>query len=153
MSSVNDNGEVSLTIGGASYTFIITTASMVSAEEYMSTPAVPAIPPMTGPNGQILPGKPGRPAVEVTWDEIVERMMRGSAKAFVVFVWAMLRKHHRQMTVDDAATLIDTAGGADGLRRTIEAVRGSMSPDPEDVKEIRPRKARTKKRSVGGRST
>ena len=124
-----ERGEVSRTIGGTSYTFVLDMAAMIAAETEASRQA----------------GK------DVTWDQFWSQVVRGSARAAVVFVWAMLLRHHPDLSVEAVVQLIDEAGGVVGLQAVFEQGATSASPDPEDVKELgvskkakgRPRKAQT----------
>jgi hypothetical protein len=126
-----DKGEFPLTIGGDSYTFVFNTAAMMAAEAKASTPQK-----------------------EVTWDDILASLSKGSAKTFVVFFWAGLQKYHPTLTIERVIDLIDVAGGPSGLFALVQQAQQSATPDPEDVKELRPHKAQAKKkRSRGARFT
>lgn len=116
-----EKGEIPVVIAGISYTLVMNHAAMIAAEDAVSTPDR-----------------------EVTWDEFVARVARGSAKAFRVFIWAMFQKYHRELSLDQVGELIDAAGGADGLKAVMEAGAKASTPAKADVQAMgaRPRKAR-----------
>lgn len=119
-----EKGEVSLVVGGTSYTLVLNMAAMIAAEEAASTPSK-----------------------EVTWDQIVTKYSSGSAKYVRIFLWAMLHKFHPDMTLEQVGELVDEAGGVVEFARALEAGQRALTPDPEDVKALgveakRPRKAR-----------
>lgn len=118
-----EKGEIPVSIDGVSYTFCFNHAAMIAAEDAVSTPDK-----------------------EVTWDEFIKRVQRGSARAFAVFIWAGLQKFHPTLTVTNAAEIIDAAGGAEGLGAVLQGGVRAATADPRDAKALgvaRPRKAQT----------
>jgi hypothetical protein len=113
-------------IEGRSYTFRLTTSAMAELEDACSTSA----------------------KRDMFFPEILERVLKGSAKYIRLFVWASLIEHHPELTVKDVGTLIDNAGGMLAFSRRIEQIYDSTQPDPED--ESRPLVAQAN--GVGGRS-
>lgn len=124
-----DKGEVSLVVGGTSYTLVLTLGGMMEAETAASTPAK-----------------------EVFWDEIVARMQRGSARDSLFYVYALFRKHHPTLTLEDVSTVVDDAGGFEGTLAAVEAGQVASSPDPADLKELGPSTKRPQK-AQGARGT
>src|SRR5688572_27324140 len=122
-----DKGEVSLEVGGTSYTLVLSFNGMIEAED--------ASEPMFGRR--------------LKWDEIGQGVNQGELRELRLLLFALLRKHHPGMGVADVGDLIDTVGGIDQLRQTLEAATRAADPDPDDLKALgdrkngRPRKART----------
>lgn len=116
-----ERGEISLTIGETTYTMVFNMGAMIAAEEKAESIGMP-----------------------LTWDEIVTKADKGSARCFRLFIWAMLAKHHPSLTLDQVSDLIDVVGGAAGMQRAVEAGRRAVTADPKDVQALgpRPRKAR-----------
>lgn len=111
-------GEVALTVGDQAYTLVLDLSAICELEGVFSTPK------------QI-----------VTFPEIVAAVLRLSYRHIRGFVWAALRKHHPDVTLAQAGTLIEAAGGVDAFFETILALHQSTQPDAEDAAD-RPRKAR-----------
>lgn len=104
-----DKGEVSLSLGGTPYTLVLNMAAMIAAEELAETPT-------SSP----------------TWDEIVARWGKGSAKAGRIVAWALLRKYHPKLTLEQAGELIDDAGGGEEFAKAYAAAQA----DPADAKAL-----------------
>lgn len=128
-----ERGEVSITVGETTYTMVFNMGAMIAAEEKAEAIGMP-----------------------LTWDEIVTKADQGSARCFRLFIWAMLIKHHPQVTLDQVSDLIDQVGGALGMQRAVQAAHRSVQPDRRDVQALgstpRPRKARAVN-GTGARST
>ena len=124
-----ERGETSFTVGDKTYTFKLTTDAMAQLEDACSTPDKPMFFP-----------------------EILDRVLKGSAKAMRLYVWASLQEYHAGITVKEVSKLIDDVGGITGLWDVLKQVTDTAQPDPEDV---RPQTAQatTPKRGTGGRST
>jgi hypothetical protein len=105
-----EKGEVSLTVSGTAYVLALNIDAMIAAEEMASTPTR-----------------------EMPWDDIVRRYSAGSAKYFRIFIWAMFRKHHPDMTLEKTSAFIDAAGGVEGLAKVMQAAATAGSPDPVDA--------------------
>jgi hypothetical protein len=133
MAANRERGEVSLAIGGTSYTLKLTINGMIAAED----------------ESEAIDG------VRQTWDDIFARVQQGELRYLVLFLWAMTRKHHAALTRAEVGDLIAEAGGLPGLLSVIQQAVEAAAPDPVDVEELglstsRPRKAR---RKAGERST
>ncbi len=128
-------GEVQLTIKGKVYTLAIKTAGLAAIQKRLS------------PAGTVKQ----LPAVIAELEAAVKAQ---SLEHLVIFMWAALQKYHKGLTEDDAMNLIDDAGGIGGLNTAFEDLARSITPDPEDVKELtadaspdpNPPKARAKRR-------
>lgn len=125
-----DKGEVSVTIDGTSYTLVLNTAAMIAAEEKAST---------------LLR--------ELTWDELMEKVHKGSAKYVRLFLWAMFQKHHPEVTVERAGELIDAVGGIAAMSAAIQAGQTAATPHVNDVKTLGLDKPDRPRKAQGGRGT
>lgn len=131
-----EKGEFLVTIAGNSYTFVLNMGAMIALEDAVLE----------------------HMKVALTFDQIMELLAKGSAKAFGIFVWAMLKTHHPEKTVADVHALINDAGGPNGLRDILmkHAYEAAL-PHAEDMKELgikpRPRKAQPKKATRSGGAT
>lgn len=128
-------GEIRFDVDGQAYTLVLNTSVMASLEEHFSTPDN-----------------------EVTWDVIWIRVLRGSVRTIRALIWAMLQQHHPTMSIEDAARLIDKAGGFEGLTKVLQQAKQDSTPDPKDVKALgvdkRPRTAQgTRRRGTGACTT
>lgn len=108
-----EKGEFDLEIKGKTYTFVLDIDAMIAMEDLFSTPQT-----------------------DVTFDELMRRLQRGSVKATRALIWAALRRHHKEISLADAGDLIRDAGGIDGLSGQIQKLHGSTVPDREDVAEL-----------------
>jgi hypothetical protein len=121
-----DKGEVSLEVGGTSYTLVHSFGGMIDAED--------ASEPIFGRR--------------LKWDEIAAGVNTGELREFNLFLYALLRKRHKALSVMAVRDLIDDIGGLDALRETLQNTVRISEPDPDDLKALgdrkngRPRKAR-----------
>lgn len=89
----------------------------------------------------------------VTWQEVCGHAARNSHTHIRGILWAMLRKHHREMTLEDAGDLID-AIGLDALDAKLTEIIVQTVPDPVDLKKLgitpgNPRRAQAGRRKAG----
>lgn len=118
-----------LEIGGAVYTFEMTIDAMEQLEDLFSTPER-----------------------EVTFYEILRKVVEGRAKYFRRFIWAALQKHHPGTSLTEAGHIIDAAGGMYALDALLGRLAEHTTPDPADVaavgggKTANPRKAQAGRR-------
>jgi hypothetical protein len=115
-------GEIPLTMGGVSYTLTLNLGAMIAAETALSTPDHP-----------------------VSWGDIQKCVERGHLRHIRALFWAMLRKHHPNISLDAAGELIEQFGGE--VSGAMFATQAAAAPDPVDAKAVesagpRPRKAR-----------
>jgi len=115
-----EKGEVALTVGGRDYTLVLNTNAMAAIEDHLSTPSQ-----------------------DVTWDAFWKRVMRGSVRAVTVLLWGMCRKYHPEVTVDQVGEFVDELGGLPGLEQVLVSANVSSTPDPADVKDLRPKGGQT----------
>lgn len=121
-------GEVELSIAGTSYTLVMDISAICDLESLFSTPVRDA-----------------------TIQEIGRSVERGSVRHIRGFLWAALRRHHKDMTLDKVSALIEDAGGIGGFGETVGALAQSLVPDAEDqAKGTRPQTAQV---STGDGST
>lgn len=102
-------GEVALEIAGTSYTLVMDISAICELEALFSTPVRDA-----------------------TIDEIGKSVSRGSVRHIRGFLWAALRRHHKDMTLDKVSGLIESAGGIGGFGDAVGALAKSLAPDAED---------------------
>jgi hypothetical protein len=115
-------GETTLTLGGVSYTLTLNLAAMIAAESALSTPTR-----------------------HVAWGEIQQLVETGHYTHIRALFWAMLRKHHPQISLEAAGELIEEFGGE--VSGAMFATQTAAAPDQADAKAVesagpRPRKAR-----------
>jgi hypothetical protein len=129
-----EKGEVSLEIGETSYTLYLDLNAMALLEDYFSTPQK-----------------------DVTFDEVLQRVNRGSVRHIRAFVWAALQYHHPTITVKEAGDLVQKGGGLVEFGRKVQALGTSTIPDPDDLQVLgvngNPPQAQAAKRRRGGIST
>ena len=129
-------GDVTIEVLGKAYTLKIDINAICELEDLLSTPR------------QLT-----------TLQDVIDRMTAGSVRHVRAFVWAALRRHHKEMTLDDVGQFIGDAGGIDAIAEKLRTITGSTLPDPADLKDAgidpsqRPRKARAARTAgTGARS-
>lgn len=122
--------EFVLTIAGQQYRMVLDVDAMVRLEEMFSTPDR-----------------------EVTFQDVFKRVEQNSMRHARGFFWAMLQRHHPDVTLSKASALMGEAIAEFGPAL---AQAGMMAtPDPDDLRELgmdrpsRPRKARSAKAGTG----
>lgn len=130
-----EEGELSLTIKGRTYTLVLNTGAMAALEDLFSTPSQ-----------------------DVLWDTLWARVLRGSVRTVRGLIWAMLQTHHPDVTLKAAGQLIDDAGGFAGLTAVLQQAGVSAVPDAQDVADLgvpnNPPAARvSRRRGTGAGST
>lgn len=95
----------------------------------------------------------------VTVQEVMRLATEQSMTHIRGLVWAMLRKHHKDMTLEAVGDLIDRVG-IGSIDQAFAQSMAQMAPDPDDLKDLgidRPLGAQsepeTKKAGTGARST
>ncbi len=92
----------------------------------------------------------------VTYQEIAENAMKGSVTHIRALIWAMLRKHHRDLSITDVGDLIDQVGMMEIEKKFSEVLRSTV-PDPADLKALgvdpNPPGAQAKRAGTSKRST
>jgi hypothetical protein len=106
-------GEVNLVVDGRTFTLVLDIDAMCALEEHFSTPSHDA-----------------------TWDEIAVKVNKGSVRVVRALIWAMLQRHHPELSVVDAGHLMNDAGGILGLAKVLKVAMESATPDPEDIKAL-----------------
>lgn len=105
-----EQGHITIKAGDQKYTLVLDMDAMVALEEHFSTPTHDA-----------------------TWDEIGEKVKRGSVRIVRALMWAMLQRHHPGVTLVEAGHIIDEAGGIAKLGAVMTAATRSMQPDKADA--------------------
>jgi hypothetical protein len=122
-------GEVNLVVDGRTFTLVLDIDAMCALEEHFSTPSHDA-----------------------TWDEIAAKVNKGSVRVVRALIWAMLQRHHPDLSVLDAGHLMNDAGGIVGLARVLKVAMESATPDPEDIKALGAGKANPQQAQAGKKS-
>jgi hypothetical protein len=130
--AMSERGAVSLVVNGKTYTLEMTINGIVALEELLSTNEKP-----------------------VTFGDVLARVNAGSIRHLRAFVWAALREHHKEITLEGTGTLIQDVGGLDGLASQLLALTGSTTPDARDIRAlgvetVRPQKGQAKRRGGNG---
>jgi hypothetical protein len=121
-----ERGEVALTVGDRTYTLVLDLNALCELEEELSTPDK-----------------------VVTFGQVFLEAANYSGRACRAIAWASLRRHHSDMSMRDAADLIERAGGIEEFFSTVGKLRKTTEPEGEN----RPRKARQAKQKAGARTT
>jgi len=131
-----EKGEVSLMIGGASYTLCLDINAMCRLEEMFSTPTQ-----------------------EVTFQDVLVHVNRNSMRHIRAVLWVAFLKHHPDFTFEQLADGMTEAGG---LMPFVQGALASLglaaTPDPKDVQKsgvngTNPHKAQRRPRGAGGTGT
>lgn len=123
-------GEVSVDVGGISYTLASSINATIEVEAMFSKAE-------------------GR---KVTWKEILERFNDGSMEHKRAIFWSTLRKYHPAVTLEQAGDLSDALDLQFAGNKALEEAVQASAPDQADVQELqidRPRKAQPRKRTNG----
>jgi hypothetical protein len=133
-----ERGEVALEVDGRTYTFCLDLNALTELEALFSTPDR-----------------------EVSFVEVVGKAEQGHAKYIRGVFWAALKRHHPDITLMEAADVIQGLGGIFGgqLQALLSQATGGAKPDPADIRELgegvgkRPRKARVARVNGTGESS
>jgi hypothetical protein len=118
-------GEVSLTLGGTSYTLTLNIGTIMAAEVQAKKVF-----------GEVT-----------TWDQLVEAVTASQLTSAIVLFWAMFQRKHPDVTFERMASLVEAHGLPALMQAFVEAMSATV-PDPKDLAELgqgkptRPRKAR-----------
>lgn len=125
-----EKGEVDVSLAGRPFTLVFRTNEIVALETLLSTPTT-----------------------RVRLPEVIYEMAMGSITHIRAFLWASMRKFHKDMTLEAVGELIDDVGGGEKVLEVIGEVKASLYPDPQDVEKVgRPQKPR-RTRGTGAAST
>jgi hypothetical protein len=120
--------EVTVDVGGKAYTLALDINAMCAVEDLMSTEAK-----------------------TVSFQEVATLAMRNSMRHVRALTWGALRKHHKDMTLEQVGAWMFEVDSDPDVAAKVQAqmagLLGGAQPDPEDtqalgVKPSRPRKAR-----------
>lgn len=106
-------GEFELTIGGVLYRFKIGTAALEAAQERIGveTGTIPTI------------------------DELTKGLDAFRMRYVRIFLWAALRKYHREVTPEAVGDLLDAATEAEAVA-LVAGLKGSAVPDARDLQAL-----------------
>jgi len=127
-----EKGEFGIVIGAQSYVLCMTFNGLIDLQNlFAKDGAIPTI------------------------ESILKRATNGELEAVRGVFWATLRRHHPNVTVEQAGELIHEAGGAGAVDAMLQHTGVASAPDPRDVEAVggaatRPPKAR-KPRGIGAR--
>ena len=71
----------------------------------------------------------------VTFSEIVEHANKGSVSHIRALLWAMLRKYHRDLSLQDVGDLVDKVGLV-AIEQRFAEVLAASAPDPKDIEHL-----------------
>lgn len=108
-----ERGELSMDIGGETYTMSLTIDTMVRLEDVFSTPEKP-----------------------VYFKEIAEAAEKGSMKHTRAFVWAVLVENHPDLKLTDIGKLIAQGGGLHAFTNKLAQLAGISQPDARDLQSM-----------------
>lgn len=129
-------GELSMDIGGDTYTMSLTIDAMVALEELFSTPDKPMF-----------------------FGEIAALAERGSMKHIRGMIWAVFQEHHPDLRLKDIGKLVAKGGGLLRFNQQLAALAEVSKPDPKDLSSLGVRNPpaaqaeRKASRGTGARST
>lgn len=130
MAANREKGEVDLVVGERTYTLTLKTMGLIALQKHFSESELIA-----------------------DLSDIWQKASAGSLEHVVAIFWASFQRYHPDMTYEKAADLVDSVGGVEALNQQLQALSGSTTPDPDDVKALaNPPKAQPT-RGRGGRST
>src|SRR5688572_1257601 len=105
-----ENGELSMDIGGETYTMSLTIDAMVALEELFSAPDKPMF-----------------------FHQIADLAERGSMKHIRAMIWAVFREHHPDLQISDIGKLVAKGGGLLRFNEQLSALAAASKPDPKDL--------------------
>jgi hypothetical protein len=130
-----EKGEVELVVGDVTYVLVTSFAGMLALQNLHTVDGV-------------------KPTIE----SILSKAAEGDLEAFRNVFWALFRRHHPDMTLDQAERLMDDVGGMAALNAILTQAMHQGGPDPRDVQAMevatgRPPKAAraAKPRGIGER--
>ena len=131
MAANPEKGEFGIVIEGVSYVLVTTFNGLIDLQNYFAKDgAMPSI------------------------ESILLRAQRGELDAVRAVFWSTLRRHHPQITVEQAGELIQAAGGMGAVDALLSGAATASAPDPRDVAAVggatNPPKAR-RRRGIGAR--
>jgi len=125
-----EKGEVQIDINGQAYVCVMSFNGLIDLQNLLSK------------GGE-------RPTVE----SIMTRCASGDLEAVRGVFWATLRRHHPQITVEEAGDLIQAAGGSGAVDAFLQQTGRASAPDPRDLTALggasRPPKAAKRRRGTG----
>lgn len=108
-------GEMHVEFGGRPYVLVMTFNAMLRVQQMLA-------------KGGAMP----------TAESILRAALNGDLEAMRALFWALLLRHHPEMTVEAAGDLIDEAGGLDVVNDIIDRASGASGPDPKDLEALTP---------------
>lgn len=106
-------GELSMDIGGETYTMSLTIDAMVRLEEMFST------------DDKIM-----------TFQQVAALADRGSMKHVRAMLWAVFVVNHPELKIEDMGKLIAKGGGLARFTKQLEDLAKASNPDPKDLQAL-----------------
>lgn len=124
-------GELSMDIGGETYTMSLTIDAMVLLEELFSTPDKPMV-----------------------FHEIAALADKGSMKHLRAMLWAVFKTHHPELEIADIGKLIAKGGGLLRFTQQLADLAVASTPDAKDMAALgvspNPPQAQAKRKTSNG---
>jgi hypothetical protein len=113
MAANPEKGEFGIVIEGVSYVLVTTFNGLIDLQNYFAKDgAIPTI------------------------ESILLRAQRGELEAVRAVFWSTMRRHHPQITMEQAGELIQAAGGAGAIDAMLATAGEASGPDPRDVQSL-----------------
>jgi len=105
-----EKGEFGVVIGGKSYILVSTFNGLIDLQNMFA-----------------------RDGAMPTLESILNRAQRGELEAVRAVFWSTLRRHHPEVTIEQAGDLIQEAGGAGAIDTLLAQAGAASAPDPRDI--------------------
>lgn len=133
MTANPEKGEFGIEIGGRPYVLAMTFNGLIDLQQLFSQ------------DGALTPIA-----------SILARAQQGDLVAVRAVFWSTLRRHHPDITVEQAGDLITAAGGSDAIDVMVNRAFDASAPDKRDMTAVgggpaNPPKAARKRRGIGAR--
>jgi hypothetical protein len=123
-------GEISIDVGGTSYTMALTVDAMCQLEDLFSTPQK-----------------------AMTFQQVIELADGGSIKHLRGLLWAALQLHHPELEIKDISPLVQSAGGIKVFVATFMRLAKESFADPQDVEALGIKPDANPPQAPGGKRT
>lgn len=125
-----EKGEIEFVINGRPYVLVMTFNGMIDLQNLFAT---------------------GGPVPKV--EQILGRCADGELAAVRGVFWSLLRRHHPQVTIEEAGDLIQEAGGSRDIDALLAKAGAASGPDPRDIAALGGAAANPPKRKRATRGT
>src|SRR5262245_46601839 len=107
-------GEVDVTVGDTTYTLALDLNAMCELEDVLSTPEHP-----------------------ISFQDVTRGMVASNMRYVRAFIWATLRRHHKEITLLGVSDLIQAAGGLEPFVSHIKDLMAFTRPDARDARALK----------------